>query len=185
MKRAFSKHSLLSLDWAVRGRITGLDWAEENLKSGLSGTRTPNSRTIALSFCWKKIMLCKHVRRELLLTELEESRDTSRSQFCVEFNARGETPVQMRASRTVSYTGRSVDRCSHRPVGLMSEPDSLWQEHGYRFWELFLIRRLSDQFPGPVQPQHFICWRRFLPQSVFSQTAEKSTERSQKFKLKI
>lgn len=195
MKRAFSKHSLLSLDWASEGKNNRawLSWGKsEEWTFRNSQTKQQNNRSFLL---FAKITLCKHVRCELVGLQ-----DPRRTQFHQEENVGGHmsllksggvefkaavrstrrrwwVPAQTRVSRTVSYTGRSVDRCSHRPMGLMSEPgrDSLRQEHGYRFWELFLIRRLSDQFPGPVHPQHFIWWRRFSSlrrQWLFSQTAE-------------
>lgn len=166
-ERAVSKHSLFSLDWVSEGKNNRawLSWG--NLQSGLSETCSPNSRTIAPFLLFAKIMLWKHVGLFLLSQEVWGNMSLIEWQG-VEFQGKTSSTkrrrfasVQTRVWRTVSYTGRSVDRCSHRPTCSMSEPgrDSLRQEHGYRFWELFLITRLSDQFPGPVQPQHFI-WRR-------------------------
>lgn len=65
MKRAFSKHSLLSLDWASEGK-NNMAWVSWG-KSGEwtfwnTQTEQQNNRSFLL---FANITLCKHVRREL------------------------------------------------------------------------------------------------------------------------
>lgn len=50
IKRAFTKHSLLSLDWVSEGKNNRAWLSRGNVESGVSGARSPNSRTIGLSF---------------------------------------------------------------------------------------------------------------------------------------
>lgn len=184
-ERAVSKHSLLSLDWVSEGKNNRARLSWGNLQSGLSETCSPNSRTIALSLLFAKNMLkeIQKSRCEEIWVWLNDKVWNFKLRVAPLRDAGAS--VEMRAWRTVSYTGRSVDRCSHRPTGLMSEPgrDSLRQEQGYRFRELFLIMRLSDQFPGPVQPQHFIWRRRVL--SCSARWQRKRRVGSKAFHLKL